>query len=262
MSPPPHRQPAKPPQGTPPRTDERKTFKRRPADEAGDVDDFSSPPPAPRPPEQLPRLAVKPRLPGVEPGEVLMEVGNDGEPGGGGAAPHGTGGSSGSSGPPTAGPGVGAAAYDADALDEPEELVAQPVDPDVDPFAAYVALVEQLKAQNGLSGGRIEHETYLIAFDHEALVIAVPDREHEALQQDLDRLARIVRRAAGDDIELRVEVCPRGDARLDPDRNAYRTRSAQEAAERSARCDAARRDPVIMQLVELLDADVVDIHPN
>ncbi len=248
----------------------RKTFKRRPGDE-GDVDDFSGPPPTPRPPSALPRLTVKPRIPGVEPGETLPEP--PGESGSG--APPGLGGA-GSSGetPRMAGPAAGPAAssapmsahgvgdFDADAVEQPEPLVARPVDPQDGEFEAYVALVEQLKAHNGLSGGRIEHDTYLVEFTHDSLVVAVLDRDREALQPDLDRLARMVRRAAGDDIALQVITCPRGDRRLDAERNAYRTRAALEAAERAARCDAARRDPIVMQLVELLDADVVDVHPN
>lgn len=242
--------------------EERKTFKRRPTDEDGDVDDFSGPPPEPLPPSALPRLTVKPRAPGVQPRDEMPEPPDDsGAPGTSGSPPGG-------SAPPgrdegrRAAPAADLGDFDADAVDAPEPLMTRPVDPGEDPFTAYVGLVEQLKVHNGLSGGRVEHDTYLVAFDYEALVLAVLDSDREALQPDLDRLARIVRRAAGDDIEMRVESCPRGDRRLDPERNPFRVRAAQEARALAARRDAARRDPIVMQLVEMLDADVIDVHPN
>ena len=242
-----------------PRTEERRTFKRRADVEPGEVDDFSAPPPEPRPISALAPLDVKPRIPGVQPTE----------------APPGEN-------PPAAAPlpsslpaalptsptpddtwRTTAPPIDADALEEPDAPLVSPIDlDDADEMQTYAALVAQLRANHALAAGRIEQDAYLIKLDHDALVVGVLASEIDALTLDLDRLRRIAHAAIGSHFAVDIERLGRGDTRLDQTRNLYWCRKQREADDRRARSEAARRDPMVMLASEVLDAPVIEINPN
>ncbi|MCB9554430.1 MAG: hypothetical protein H6705_21570, partial [Myxococcales bacterium] len=203
-----------------------------------------------------PRLDVKPRAHGVQPSETAPGE----EPPAAASPPPST--------PlpaPPAGGGLHAAPpFDADAADEPDVPQVTPIDLDDadDEMEVYAALVGQLRMNHALAAGRIEHDAYLVSLDHDALVVGVLAPDLDALAPDLDRLRRIARAAIGNDYGVRAEALGRGDARLDETRNLYRRRTRREAAERHARCEAARRDPMVMLVSEALDAAVIEINPN
>jgi hypothetical protein len=152
---------------------------------------------------------------------------------------------------------------DADALDEPDAPLVSPIDlDDADELQTYAALVAQLRANHALAAGRIEQDAYLIKLDHDGLVVGVLASEIDALTLDLDRLRRIAHAAIGSHFAVDIERLGRGDARLDQTRNLYHRRKQREAADRRARSEAARRDPMVMLASEVLDAPVIEINPN
>lgn len=267
----------------------RKTFKRRPDAEAGEVDDFSGPPPSPLPPAALPRLEVKPRVSGVVPGGDVAgrsESGGGGMPGGpptsagdsgapgGGASPGGRSAHP-ASGGPAPGPTVPASSTarrsfealgpaDDDEGEGDEALLARidPIDFDEDDLDRLAALIEAFKEVNALAAGQLEHSLYLVRFTPNVLEVALEAREHERVSGQLGRLGRLAQAAVGDHLVLRVHPCEQRDARIDPDRNLFIRRERLAAAEREARVASARRAPAILRAIELLDAEIVDVHPN
>ncbi|MCB9541996.1 MAG: hypothetical protein H6703_06080 [Myxococcales bacterium] len=153
---------------------------------------------------------------------------------------------------------------DADAHDEPEAPVVRPIDLDDadDDMDVFAQLVDALRQHHALGAGRIEHDAYLVSLDHEGLVLGVLAADFDALLPDLDRLRRVAWAAVGHGFPVDAQRLDRHDPRLDDTRNLYRRRTRRDAAERRARCEAARRDPMVMLISEALDAPVIEINPN
>ena len=122
----------------------------------------------------------------------------------------------------------------------------------------FARLVEAVRADEPFLASKIEHDVHLLALDAASFDVAL-DAPPERVEETRAALQRVVGRLLSPSAIVRVQSVPRGDARLSGP-TLYERRQALEAADRKARKEKARFDPMVTLAVDVLGASIAEIH--
>jgi hypothetical protein len=216
-----------------------KGFKRR--SEEGDYDDFSAEPITALPPQELPRVSVKPRVlhidfeqtedeqPALEPSVEEKE-----EP----------------------------ASLASPTEDEPQvEWVALDLNDGRTTVEHFAHIVMQVRLRDPFLASLIEQNTNLIELTPTRLSLATGRDEGEALERAIFLLKAVLEEISNPVLEVCISACDDDDERLVGETlYGRKTRLIDEDNER--RRAVARTHPGVRQAVDTLEAPIIDVQPR